>query len=290
LTPSLPCLAAPSPYSTRAPSPFEYTFADSNIYLAQIDVAKAAKAARILLNREDAKAQKGEQRDRLSPPEWWGRESSPNTPGVGLGHHRMAWFGGSGATTPEEGEGGNEHGGGKFAGLVMQLVDKAREERARLALGMGGQQASTQNRDISMSPSAATGVSTAPHGQTSATLATPGEAPTELPASYAEGRASVADSGIDLHSKKSDKSVAGEERAVAEQLEMRELQAQGVASQDFGGDSASKSGKIEDLRVNTQRMFSVFSLDFLILLAYLCFAYFTSVNRYYFELRTSTRL
>lgn len=202
----------------------------------------------------------------------------------------MAWFGGSGATTPEEGEGGNEHGGGKFAGLVMQLVDKAREERARLALGMGGQQASTQNRDISMSPSAATGVSTAPHGQTSATLATPGEAPTELPVSYTEGRASVADSGIDLHSKKSDKSVAGEERAVAEQLEIRELQAQGVASQDFGGESTSKSGKIEDLRVNTQRMFSIFSLDFLIPLAYLCFAYFTSVNRYYFEFRSSTRL
>lgn len=261
LTPSLPCLAEPSPYSTHAPSPFAYTFADSNIYLAQIDVAKAAKAARILLNREDAKAQKGEQRDRLSPPEWWGRESSPNTPGVGLGHHRMAWFGGSGATTPEEGEGGNEHAGGKFAGLVMQLVDKAREERARLALGMGGQQTSNQTRDISMSPSAATGVSTAPHGQTSATLATPGEAPTEVPASYLEGRSSVADSGIDLHSKKSDKSVTGEDQAKTEELEMRQLQAQGVASQDFGDAGATRIGNREDLRVNTEREFPFLSFE-----------------------------
>ncbi|GAA6008146.1 hypothetical protein JCM11491_001901 [Sporobolomyces phaffii] len=252
LSPSLPCLAAPSPYSALAPKPFVYTFSDSNIYLAQIDVAKAAKAARILLSREDAKAKKGEQKDRLSPPEWWGRESSPNTPGVvgAGGHHRLNWFGGSGSTTPEEGGEGGEQGGGRFAGLVMQLVEKAREEKARLALGMG---VNNPNRDVSLSPSAAAGVSTTPHGQAVTSLATPGDAPTELPASYAEGRPSVADSGVELQSKKSDKSVgdSGRAAAMAEQLELQDLRAHGVNSQDFGQAGGRKSEKKEQLQVDT---------------------------------------
>lgn len=247
LSPSLPCLAVPSPYSSKSPEPFTYTFSDSNIYLAQIDVAKAAKAARILLGREDAKAKKGEQKDRLSPPEWWGRESTPNTPGIaGGGHHRLTWFGGSGSTTPEDGEGGGEHGGGRFAGLVMQLVEKAREEKARLALGMGG----TQGRDVSTSPSGAAGVSTSPHGQVAASLDTPGEAPTQVPASYTEGRASVADSGVELQSKKSDKSVADARRA-AEQHEMQDLRANGVTSQDFEENGLVEGHEKEALKLDT---------------------------------------
>ncbi|GAA5844297.1 hypothetical protein JCM3766R1_002902 [Sporobolomyces carnicolor] len=247
LSPSLPCLAVPSPYSSKSPEPFTYTFSDSNIYLAQIDVAKAAKAARILLGREDAKAKKGEQKDRLSPPEWWGRESTPNTPGIaGGGHHRLTWFGGSGSTTPEDGEGGGEHGGGRFAGLVMQLVEKAREEKARLALGMGG----TQGRDVSTSPSGAAGVSTSPHGQVAASLDTPGEAPTQVPASYTEGCASVADSGVELQSKKSDKSVADARRA-AEQHEMQDLRANGVTSQDFEENGLVERHEKEALKLDT---------------------------------------
>ncbi|GAA5893943.1 uncharacterized protein JCM6883_003679 [Sporobolomyces salmoneus] len=249
LSPSLPCLAAPSPYSSLAPEPFIYTFSDSNIYLAQIDVAKAAKAARILLGREDAKAKKGEQKDRLSPPEWWRREST-TTPGIGGGggggHHLLTWFGGSGSTTPEEdGEGGGEHGGGRFAGLVMQLVEKAREEKARLALGMAG----GQGRDVSMSPSGAAGVSTVPHGQVVTSLATPGDVPTEVPASYLEGRSSVADSGVELNSKKSDKSV-GDARRAAEQHEMQQLQSNGVTSQDFDTTEA-KALKLDTRDPNT---------------------------------------
>ncbi|GAA5925237.1 uncharacterized protein JCM15063_004964 [Sporobolomyces koalae] len=228
LTPSLPCLAEPSPYSPLAPKPFAYTFSDANAYLAQIDVAKAAKAARILLGREDAKAKKGEQKDRLSPPEWWGRDSTPNTPGAPPGPHRLAWFGGgTGTTTPEEGEG--EHGGGRFASLVMQLVEKAREEKG-LALGLGGQQpAPSSQRESVTLPSAAAGISTSPHGQAVRSLDTPTDAPTEVPASYLEGRSSVADSGVELHSKKSDKSVAGE----ATNSESQNLQARGVTSRDF---------------------------------------------------------
>ncbi|GAA6064331.1 hypothetical protein JCM10212_003576 [Sporobolomyces blumeae] len=222
LVPALPCLAEPSPYSKSAPTQFEYTFSDQNQYLAQIDVAKAAKAARILLGREDAKAKKGEQQDRLSPPEWWARDSTPNTPGTGVPHNRLGWFGASGTTTPEEGEGG-EGSGGRFAGLVMQLVEKAREEKARLALGMGAQNSQGSPaplpHDKSTMPSSAAGISTSPHGQVTSSLATPGEAPTEVPASVLEG-SSVADSGVDLHSKKSEKSVAGEQQA-------------GVAARDF---------------------------------------------------------
>lgn len=129
----------------------------------------------------------------------------------------------------------------------MQLVEKAREERARLALGMGGNQA----RDVSLSPSAAAGVSAVPHGQAVSSLATPGEAPTELPASYTEGRASVADSGVELQSKKSDKSV-GDARRAAEQLEMQDLQANGVTSQDFEAPETDKNDKKENLTIDTR--------------------------------------
>ncbi|GAA5992282.1 hypothetical protein JCM11641_001161 [Rhodosporidiobolus odoratus] len=117
LVPSLPCLLAPSP--TSHPDLFPYTFTDHNPYLANIDVAKAAKAARRLLNRQDEKAkeEKGQQ-ESLSPPEWWRRDTSPHLLQPGQ------------RTSTGDGE-----EGGKFATLVMQMVEKAREEKARLSLG-----------------------------------------------------------------------------------------------------------------------------------------------------------
>jgi hypothetical protein len=103
-----------------------------------------------------------------------------------------------------------------------------------------------------MSPSAAAGVSSTPHGQAVTSLATPGEAPTELPASDTEGRASVADSGVELQSKKSDKSV-GDARRAAEQLEMQELQSNGVTPQDFEKVGMDQGGaKKEYLKIETR--------------------------------------
>jgi hypothetical protein len=61
-SPALPCLPLPSLYSPSAASPssipsgLPYTFNDSNKYLAKIDIAKAAKAARVLLKREGGEA------------------------------------------------------------------------------------------------------------------------------------------------------------------------------------------------------------------------------------------
>ncbi|TNY24646.1 hypothetical protein DMC30DRAFT_345314 [Rhodotorula diobovata] len=59
LSPTFPCLTEPSP--TSHPSLFPYLFTDSNPYLANIDVAKAARAARILLSQQADEAKKGEQ-------------------------------------------------------------------------------------------------------------------------------------------------------------------------------------------------------------------------------------
>ncbi|GAA6013836.1 hypothetical protein JCM10207_008208 [Rhodosporidiobolus poonsookiae] len=142
LTPSLPCLLTPSPSSD--PSLFPYSFSDHNPYLANIDVAKAAKAARILLSKQEEKAKRGEEGGSLSPPDWWRRDSTaPHS------HLHPFHLGGTGsgpstpgATAPGSGAGagagagGEGEEGGKFAALVMQLVEKAREEKARLAMGM----------------------------------------------------------------------------------------------------------------------------------------------------------
>ncbi|GJN90674.1 hypothetical protein Rhopal_003686-T1 [Rhodotorula paludigena] len=179
LAPALPCLTAPSPSSD--PSLFPYTFTDSNPYLANIDVAKAAKAARKLLNRQDEQAEHGEQTHSLSPPDWWRRDSA--VPGAGGGGHASPWhFGGhqhhhaqaagSPGAVPQHGEGagadghGHPYGGagtGRFAALVTQLVDKAREEKARLAMGLssvmdGGGNTQAQEAGTTAAAGARTGV------------------------------------------------------------------------------------------------------------------------------------
>lgn len=183
LKPSLPCLVEPSP-STH-PHLFPFTFADANPYLADIDVAKAAKAARILLKRQDSQAEKGEQTQSLSPPEWWRRDSASPSPWPfgALSHHHPNHL----HTTPRIARTEtDEHEGGRFAALVMQLVEKAREEKARLALGLGSARQSTDgpNAGSTYPPVAANGLAShSPSG--------PSEGP----------RSSVADSGVELTSK-----------------------------------------------------------------------------------------
>ncbi|CEQ39639.1 SPOSA6832_01187, partial [Sporobolomyces salmonicolor] len=225
LSPSLPCLAVPSPYSPLAPLPFAYTFSDSNRYLAQIDVAKAAKAARILLSRQDEKAKKGEQMESLSPPEWWRRDSTPAPPGAHP-HHR-GWslnLGGGGSGGAAAGGGGGEDGehGGKFANLVMQLVEKAREEKARVALGMTG-----------MSVRSGLNLGTRENTETAGASDGPGPSPLGASepmqaASYeGEGRTSMADSGVEMGSKRSEKAHLLEK---AFQEEPAEIPSKGTAS------------------------------------------------------------
>ncbi|BGP40302.1 hypothetical protein JCM10449v2_004261 [Rhodotorula kratochvilovae] len=212
LSPTLPCLTDPSP--TTDPNLFPYTFTDANPYLANIDVAKAAKAARILLNRQDDEAKKGAQTASLAPPEWWRRESGPLTPhgwpfaGLGLGGHAhphqqqhldgpLAAAGAAGGAAAGTGEGGD----GKFAALVAQLVEKAREEKARLALGM-----SSMIDGHRHAPTAAAG---------------PGAPSIAAGTAATENGESVADSGVEVGSKRSDDRtvVGGEAGGTAEGAE-----------------------------------------------------------------------
>ncbi|GAA5820248.1 hypothetical protein JCM11251_005543 [Rhodosporidiobolus azoricus] len=184
LEPSLPCLLGPTPSSD--PSLFPYLFTDHNPFLANIDIAKAAKAARVLLNKQDEMAKKGEEQQSLAPPDWWRRDST--TPGLHLFPHAHAapqtpgLMGG-----PADGEGE----GGKFATLVQQLVDKAREEKARLAMGMS----TLGERGLSgvFSPGDGTQVQTRP--------STSDARPTVLPPPTGEPRLSEADSGIAMGSR-----------------------------------------------------------------------------------------
>ncbi|GAA6049780.1 hypothetical protein JCM3770_002157 [Rhodotorula araucariae] len=194
LSPTLPCLTAPSP--TSDPTLFPYTFTDSNPYLANIDVAKAAKAARILLNRQDDEAKKGAQSASLAPPEWWRRESAPHTPhawpfaGLGLGGHAHPQQQPSDGTAAAGATG--EGGDGKFAALVTQLVEKAREEKARLALGMSSMMDGHRHASAPATGTAVPGpaLGTAAPGAASAGAAENGE--------------SLADSGVEVSSKRSD--------------------------------------------------------------------------------------
>ncbi|BGP16314.1 hypothetical protein JCM10213_006470 [Rhodosporidiobolus nylandii] len=184
LVPALPCLLDPSPSSH--PDLFPYTFTDHNAYLANIDVAKAAKAARILLSRQDKAAKEGGQTESLSPPEWWRRDS---TNPHGFLQTRPS-------TASAAGGDGHADGDGKFANLVMQLVEKAREEKARLALGMS----SLGERGLSgvFAPS-----EHAAGGTASGRQSTSGTRPLIPPVGQGQGqtdeaRTSVADSGVEV--------------------------------------------------------------------------------------------
>lgn len=216
LSPTFPCLTEPSP--TSHPSLFPYLFTDSNPYLANIDVAKAARAARILLSQQADEAKKGEQTASLAPPEWWRRESatahSPHPRpfaalGLGLGTHASSNPHGEadGAAT------GEVHGGeGKFAALVAQLVEKAREEKARLALGMSSMMGEGHRGH--------------PHGAE-------GQASAALRAVTGENGESLADSGFDGGSKRSeDRTVVNGESSGATSNGVRAATASG--SEDAG--------------------------------------------------------
>lgn len=121
-SPTLPCLAEPSPYSEQAEKPFEYTFSDSNPFLEHIDIAKAAKAARLLLSQqhiisEEQKNAVGADPDSMSPA-WWQQLLEPEKPDPS--QHQAAH-------RPKE---------GAFATLVQQIMDRAREEKIK-AFGDG---------------------------------------------------------------------------------------------------------------------------------------------------------
>lgn len=185
LKPTLPCLIEPSP-STH-PHLFPYLFTDANPYLADIDVAKAAKAARMLLQRQDSQAEKGEFTQSLSPPEWWRRDSASPSPWPfgALSHHHPSYL--HTAAHPRVARTDtDEHEGGRFAALVMQLVEKAREEKARLALGMSNARGGAEP----LPPSAATGSAAVPAVGNNST-SNGADAP----------RSSVADSGVEMSSK-----------------------------------------------------------------------------------------
>lgn len=195
LKPTLPCLVEPSP-STH-PHLFPYTFTDANPYLADIDVAKAARAARMLLQRQDSQAEKGEYTQSLDPPEWWRRDSASPSPwpfGALSHYHPSANL--HPAQQPRViRTDTDEPEGGRFAALVTQLVEKAREEKARLALGMsnviGGAEHTSQ-------PTTAAGAGAGAAGAPSQPLAvgpSPASHGTDAP------RSSVADSGVEMSSK-----------------------------------------------------------------------------------------
>ena len=193
LKPTLPCLVEPSP-STH-PHLFPYTFTDANPYLADIDVAKAAKAARILLQRQDSQAEKGEYTRSLDPPEWWRRDSASPSPWPfgALSHYHPSSNLHTGPQPRVARTDTDEPEGGRFAALVTQLVEKAREEKARLALGMsnviGGAEHTSQP-----TTAAGAGAAAAP-SQPLAVGSSPASHATDPP------RSSVADSGVEMSSK-----------------------------------------------------------------------------------------
>ncbi|GAA5856728.1 hypothetical protein JCM8547_008811 [Rhodosporidiobolus lusitaniae] len=201
-SPPLACLLSPSP--TSDPSLFPYTFSDMNPYLANIDVAKAAKAARILLSRQDEKARAEEEQTSLSPPDWWRRDSTPLQPNQAHGHGH-----GHGAHGPGHGgqAGGEGEEGGRFAALVLQLVEKAREEKARLAMGMNqfGERGLSGVFERGQHDGTAAGGAASSRPSTSGNrpaVSSPLAAPTVLAGGGEEGRSSVADSGVEVASQR----------------------------------------------------------------------------------------
>lgn len=122
--PKLPCLREPSPNSNPE-KPFEYKFSDENPYLEHIDIAKAARAARMLLTSQRQAEQQGNVNNQQSSvPQWWQYERWD-------GVDRQA------AHRPQ-----NQSG---FATMVQNFIERAKEE-ANKALGDGQQQ---QQRKLS---------------------------------------------------------------------------------------------------------------------------------------------
>lgn len=195
LKPTLPCLVEPSP-STH-PHLFPYTFTDANPYLADIDVAKAARAARILLQRQESQAEKGEYTQSLSPPEWWRRDSASPSPWLfgALSNYHPSSNLHTGPQPRVIRTDTDEPEGGRFAALVTQLVEKAREEKARLALGMSNVMGGAEH--TASQPTGAAGAAGAAGSppQSLVVGSSPASHGTDAP------RSSVADSGVEMSSK-----------------------------------------------------------------------------------------
>ncbi|BGP55664.1 hypothetical protein JCM8202v2_003269 [Rhodotorula sphaerocarpa] len=189
LKPSLPCLIEPSP--TTHPDLFPFTFADANPYLADIDVAKAAKAARKLLKRQGSQAERGQQTASLDPPEWWRRDSAAPSPWPfgALQHHHPSDLHNPASNPRMSRTESEEHEGGRFAALVMQLVEKAREEKARLALGLTSVIGNSESEPSSPRTSAP------PPVPATESASNPPSNGSDVP------RSSVADSGVEINSR-----------------------------------------------------------------------------------------
>ncbi|KAM0791421.1 hypothetical protein ACM66B_005880 [Microbotryomycetes sp. NB124-2] len=116
LIPQLPCLQEPSPY-VNAEKPFQYTFQDANPYLANVDIAQAAKAARVLLARQREAEESGHVNNKeTSRPQWWQYENWD-----------WDWdMEDSAAHRPRNPDG--------FAAMVQQFIERTKEEAAK-ALG-----------------------------------------------------------------------------------------------------------------------------------------------------------
>lgn len=119
--PPLPCATLPSLYTQ---TPFPYTFAEDNPFLAEIDVAKAAKAARKLLTLQNRQQHEVDDEFEQTRRYWWRRGSGETHSPRGEAEN------GDGKKTPQ-----TSAPSGAFANLVSQLVEKAREEKARMSNG-----------------------------------------------------------------------------------------------------------------------------------------------------------
>ncbi|KAI5477194.1 hypothetical protein MNV49_006638 [Pseudohyphozyma bogoriensis] len=177
LNPPLPCLADPPAYpSPRTGEEHDYLFADRNPYLAEIDVTKAARAARKLLNRQNRETlAAGEEHH---PSHWWSMASEAHrAPGSGIS-------GGS---------------GGGFANLVTQLMERAREEK-RKALGEGNANANEPVTGVELQQVVANGAGGGEEGV----------AETKPVEKTEEGTSDSAMSGVPTVAAESEKKVDGE--------------------------------------------------------------------------------
>ncbi|KAK4056738.1 hypothetical protein OIO90_002290 [Microbotryomycetes sp. JL221] len=113
--PKPPCLNIPSPYNSQQQTEKtqKYLFSDSNPFLANIDIAKASKAARLLLNRQTQDENQGSiDNKQTSVPQWWQYEN-------------WDWdFQGQAAHRPQ-----NQNG---FATMVQQFLERAKEEAVKV--------------------------------------------------------------------------------------------------------------------------------------------------------------
>ncbi|KAK4054425.1 hypothetical protein OIV83_000919 [Microbotryomycetes sp. JL201] len=154
--PKLPCLQEPSPYADPE-KPFGYTFQDANPWLANIDIAQAAKAARILLARQREAEQSGQvDNKQTSRPQWWQYENWD-----------WDWdIEDQAAHRPRNPDG--------FASMVQQFIERTKEEAAK-ALGDkdGGRKSLDQRRHSYKATAAGPSSPPSPTAASSASTKTP---------------------------------------------------------------------------------------------------------------------